>query len=252
MMHQISHFMFSAKHLFILLLVLCTPFLNYGQADASLRAKSGKMQPDKTIHQKHEKHLTKTNGIRSLERIFIGPKDSIRPTFRRHPSDRNYDKSAYTKFPIAVFFNQKSILLNAEKKQAALSRYTPLFDSILSSAQLYESPIIEIFILGYTDETPMLSEDPALLRELQNRSPLDLMDEDEFRKWCAYYRAKETGLIMRTMVEQHLDQFLPFKQVLIDIIAEGRQFEMPEANRTYDMIDDKRRIAKVYWRVGQL
>ena len=45
------------------------------------------------------------------------------------------------------------------------------------------------------------------------------------------------------------DAFLEFEKASIDIIIEGRGIEYPDAKRTYELEDDKRKITKVYWKV---
>jgi hypothetical protein len=52
------------------------------------------------------------------------------------------------------------------------------------------------------------------------------------------------------LFDQYKSLLLNFEFVVLDIIIEGRGIEKPESDRTYSDIDDKRRIAKVYWRVN--
>lgn len=62
-------------------------------------------------------------------------------------------------------------------------------------------------------------------------------------------RARETGSVIMELFDQYKSLLLNFEFVILDIIIEGRGIEKPESDRTYSDIDDKRRIAKVYWRV---
>ncbi len=202
----------------------------------------------RTFYNKHSKFITSRDNIRYVERMYYGPRADILKEFADLDTRKEISKDEYTKFPIASFFSANAISIPADKKEKAESLYSALIDTILSKTMFEPNRHIEIVVLGYTDET-LLEDNVDLYNTLLVKSQHEHLSKQEFYTYTSYFRAKEIGDILSSLLEKRKVEFQQYNKLMIDIIQEGRGIEYPEIKREYDTVDDKRRIAKVYWKL---
>lgn len=201
---------------------------------------------DSTFYHKYYKFTTNTEQIRFIERFYYGPKQDIIKDVNAIETDKELNRLDYTKYPTASFFNASSISIPEATKEQAVNAYTPLLDTIINSAtnELHA----EILVLGYCDDTP-LEFDTPFYEELMLRSQKEYLFPTTYRNYVSYFRAKEVANMISEIMHKRKHEFTKFNKVIIDLYVEGRALEFPEARRTYQDIDAKRRISKVYWRI---
>ncbi len=202
--------------------------------------------PVQTFYHKYFKFTTHKEQIRFIERLYYGPRKDLIKDVNALATDKELNRLDYIKFPTASFFNVASITIPEATKEQAVIAYTPLFDTLLHSEtnELHA----EILVLGYCDETP-LEYDTPFYEELILRSQQEYLYPSPYRNYVSYFRAKEVADMISEIMHKRKAELAKFDKVIIDLFVEGRGLELPEARRTYQDIDPKRRITKVYWKL---
>ncbi|MBL7752999.1 MAG: hypothetical protein JNM44_00885 [Chitinophagaceae bacterium] len=210
---------------------------------------SAEAQVKTNIHyQKVFKYQTVAGRPAMWQRNAWCPPDEIRALFNKQTEPMQLDISAYKKFPKAVLFPKHVFELSVERRQQANIVFQPLIDSILAMPTTRDTLFAEILIVGYSDETPRM-EDIIAYDYLCRQSRASYLDQRGFMDWFSFIRARETGSVLMDLLETNNTLMQNFTYVVIDLRIEGRGGEKPDPQRSYDDIDEKRRIAKVYWRI---
>lgn len=182
------------------------------------------------------------------ERYYYGFQNEMQPELNKYEITKRRNISEYRKFSRASFFQTDVFEIPVEIKQQATEIYTNLLDSIFKETDNLNKVHIEILIVGYTDESPII-EEKSIYKQLLKLSKKENYIHNEYYNDISFYRAYEVAEIMNSLVLEQKNKLLKFERASLDIIIEGRGIEFPEVKRNYSKIDKKRRIAKVYWRV---
>jgi hypothetical protein len=186
---------------------------------------------------------------RQVQRYAYCPSDQMTTLFKEVEMPAFIDQKKYKKFSKASIFPQNLFEFSEERRKLAKQVFQPLLDSLVGKQVMRDTLRAEILILGYSDLTPRM-EDIIAYDYLCRLSRKSFLDQKSFQDWFSFVRARETGSVIMELFDQYKSLLLNFEFVVLDIIIEGRGIEKPESDRTYSDIDDKRRIAKVYWRVN--
>jgi hypothetical protein len=186
---------------------------------------------------------------RQVQRHAYCPSDQMTTLFKEVEMPAFIDQKKYKKFSKASIFPQNLFEFSEERRKLAKQVFQPLLDSLVGKQVMRDTLRAEILILGYSDLTPRM-EDIIAYDYLCRLSRKSFLDQKKFQDWFSFVRARETGSVIMELFDQYKSLLLNFEFVVLDIIIEGRGIEKPESDRTYSDIDDKRRIAKVYWRVN--
>lgn len=176
------------------------------------------------------------------------PAEAIPELFKNQKEPNQLETSAYKKFPKAVIFPKHVFELSTERREQASNVFQPLIDSILAIPTDRDTLFAEILILGYSDETPRM-EDIIAYDYLCRQSRSSYLDQAGFMDWFSFIRARETGSVIMELLQANSSLMQNFDYVVIDLRIEGRGIDKPDPQRSYADIDEKRRIAKVYWRI---
>ena len=218
----------------------------------SINSKIHRKQADSDnliTYRKYSKFRNEQGYIRYVERIYHGPESDMINDMIRYGTPNTTIKDYMNKFPIAPFFGTTAVNIPDYKQEKALDVYKPLIDSIFYHRDNFLSSHVKIIIIGYTDESP---GDSVLLKELGVLSGKEVLNDEEFSAYVSYFRAREIGDIVSTLMRQYEEKLLDYPKIIVDIVCEGRSLELPENNREYEPIDKKRRITKVYYTIGKL
>ncbi|MBK8686380.1 MAG: hypothetical protein IPN26_16115 [Bacteroidetes bacterium] len=203
----------------------------------------------KVFYQKVFKSVNAQACPRQVQRYAYCPSDQMTTLFKEVEMPAIIDQKKYKKFSKASIFPQHLFEFSEERRKQATQVFQPLLDSLVGKQVMRDTLRAEILILGYSDLTPRM-EDIIAYDYLCRLSRKSFLDQKSFQDWFSFVRARETGSVIMELFDQYKSLLLNFEFVVLDIIIEGRGIEKPESDRTYSDIDDKRRIAKVYWRVN--
>ncbi len=137
--------------------------------------------------------------------------------------------------------------ISTDKKSTARGIFTPILDSITYND--FEELNAEILVLGYADKQ-VISDQDSLYLVLLSQGKDSIQATEAYYKTLSYLRAKEIGDIILSQLNNYTPQFSRYKQVVLNIIIEGRGTESPDPKKTYLPEDDKRRIVKLYWKIN--
>ena len=236
---------------FFFLIILLNLSLNSFSNEFYLSLKNNEVidnDDEKFFYNKHYKRISSTKQIHYRERIYYGPQADILREFAHPFSTSEIDSKTLTKFPMASFFSPTAIRIPFEKHGKADSLYETLVDHIFSGEHIPSTTHVTILVLGYTDFSA-IDEDSTLYKELLAETQKEFLTMEEYYQYTSYFRAKEVGNIISKLIHQRKEDFTTYDKLIIDIIQEGRGTEYPDTKRNYEMIDDKRRLTKVYWDV---
>lgn len=209
---------------------------------------SSKNEDFYSVIQKNYKNQNGQGYTRITERNYFGLQNEAPSTFKQFDVKKGININHYNKYSLASFFAPGIYTIPDDTKSIAYDIFAPIIDSIFQYTEKDTFLHGEIVILGYSDETPVSLSSPSykMIAALQNKASLT---EKEYKNYLSYLRAKEVYDIITKLYSDKMDKLTSFSKVLIDISAEGRGIEYPDATKNYKLVDEKRRITKVYWRV---
>lgn len=200
------------------------------------------------LYTKYYKFKTGQSYIRAVERSYYGKQTDMQAELTKYDIKKGFNIEQYIKYPKASFFQTDVYEIPADVKSKAIALFEPLLDTLFLSVDPKKNFHAEILVLGYTDETAVPINTP-IYNQLLTMCKQNAFYNNDYYNALSYYRAKEVGDIISTLIQNKKNSFTKFDKASIDIIVEGRGIEYPDAKRTYELEDDKRKITKVYWKV---
>ncbi len=200
------------------------------------------------FYSKYYKFNTGQSYIRTVERNYYGMQAEMQGELNKYNIKKGLNIEEYNKYSKASFFQTDIFEIPADMKAKAVDLYKPLLDSIFMQVQNNQAFHAEILVLGYTDETPVPYDSPVY-NQLLTLSRKKLFYNNDYYNVLSYYRAKEVGDIISTLLANKKNNLVQYEKASIDLIVEGKGIEYPDAKRTYQLEDDKRKITKVYWKI---
>jgi len=201
-------------------------------------------------YSKYYQFKTGQSYTRAVERAYYGMQAEMLQELNKYNIKKGFNIEDYNKYSKASFFQTDVYEIPADMKSKAVDLFRPLLDSMFLLAAQHRSFHAEILILGYTDEAAVPYNTP-FYNQLLKLSKQKYFYNNDYYNTLSYFRAKEVGDIISDLLAKKKSSFYQFDKATFDIIVEGRGIEYPDAKRTYDLEDDKRKITKVYWKVYQ-
>lgn len=200
------------------------------------------------VIQKNYKFTTGQGYQRIAERNYFGQQNKAPELFKKFDIKKGINIQDYQKYPLASFFADGVFNIPEDKKLRAYEIFSPIIDSILAHASNDSFFHAEIVVLGYSDESPMNKNSDTYQFILEQKKQA-LISENEYYNYLSYLRAKEIYDILIMAYAEKMDKLNIYATSLVDIVAEGKGIEYPDAKKNYKLNDEKRRITKIYWRV---
>jgi hypothetical protein len=233
----------------LLILLLLHPVFSFSQKGVTNYFAIRKDTSEPRVFFKKEYFFNHSNQqYQSVVRNYFGVQQDMLSTFKNNDIRESFNSTDFTKFNMASFFSESSYELSAEKTAQAKIYFKPIIDSIFYTAQHDSNLHAEILVLGYCNETETNLDDfnkEVLSQKIKKTVSTNI----EIRNAISYLRAKAISDLIEQLVEKNNYEFQNYQKVLLDVIAHGRATSLPELNRTYQAHDEKRRIAKIYWRL---
>lgn len=201
-----------------------------------------------SIFTKSYQFKTGQSYTRAVERTFYGKQVEMQPELSKYDIRKGFNIEQYNKYNKASFFQTDVYKIPDDLKVAAIDLFAPLLDTVFLSLQSKKALHAEILVLGYTDEAAIPIDAPVYNELLTFSKQREFVNNDYYNT-LSFYRAVEVAQLLTSILNNKKDAFLEFEKASIDIIIEGRGIEYPDAKRTYELEDDKRKITKVYWKV---
>ncbi len=201
-----------------------------------------------TLYAKSYKFKTGQSYLRSVERSFYGKQIDMQSELSKYDIKKGFNIEQYNKYSKASFFQTDEYKIPDDFKFEAIELFAPLFDTLFQELESQNATHAEILVLGYTDETPIPYESSTYSQLLSLTKQKEFIN-NEYYNVLSYYRALEAGDLLFSLLSIKKESFSRFQKASIDIIIEGRGIEYPDASRSYELEDDKRKIAKVYWKI---
>ena len=244
-----NKFFYLTPILFLFLFVACHSYKNVTTNKNTIITTDSLANKDfYSVIQKNYKNITGQGYTRITERNYFGLQNEAPITFKQFDVKKGININDYNKYHLASFFPNDVYTIPEDRIAIATEIFEPILDSIFENKLSDEFFHAEIIILGYDDETPlnMNGDSYKNISELYKKSTLT---EIEYKNYISFLRAKEVKDIISKLYANKMDNLKNYSKTLIDIIAEGRGIEYPDTSKNYKLIDDRRRIAKIYWKV---
>ena len=191
---------------------------------------------------------TAQNYIRTIDRNYFGYSTNNYPEPNKNNLERYYNIENYSKYSKAIFYQADIYEIPKEVKEKAIQIFRPLIDSLYIAMQNKKNIHAEIIILGYTDESEISAESESY-KNLLKLTGKTIFNKNEYYNTLSYFRAKQVRDIIQELLSNKKSEFSQATISYIDVIAEGKGIEYPDAKREYEAKGDKRKITKVYWKV---
>lgn len=231
----------------LLVFFLLISHFSYAQSLQYLSKSNSDSTTSPLLYHKPFKFKNSEGNTVFIEQIFLGEKQFMHQILKDPNTRKKRNSQLYHKFPFASFFAPSVFNLPADKKSTARGIFTPILDSITYND--FEELNAEILVLGYADKQ-VISDQDSLYLVLLSQGKDSIQATEAYYKTLSYLRAKEIGDIILSQLNNYNQKFSKYKQVVLNIIIEGRGTESPDPKKTYLPEDDKRRIVKLYWQIN--
>jgi hypothetical protein len=181
-------------------------------------------------------------------RNYFGIQKNMFASFTNSHHEEYPDLKKLRKFSRASFFAVDAYTMSEEKAEEAKQYFKPILDSIFLNAKNDTTLHANIVVIGYTDEEKM-SKDDITLENISMKMNRPISTVNAYKNSISYLRAETIANMIEALLEKEKFEFNNYQKVLIDVIALGRGSMLPESNRSYQDIDEKRRIVKLYWQI---
>lgn len=201
-----------------------------------------------TYYTKNYKYKTGQGYSRTIDRFYYGRRNNAADLFRKNDFKKGINVIDYNKYNKASFYSDGVYTMSEDKKEIAIELFRPILDSIFKQEGNATTLHAEIIVFGYTDETEVDVNSTSFI-EIANKLQKPDMTVFEYNNAISFFRAKDVGDIISTLLTINSDKLNSFQEALVDVVIEGRGIEYPDYTRSYELEDDKRKIVKVYWRI---
>jgi hypothetical protein len=201
-----------------------------------------------TYYTKNYKYKTGQGYTRNTVRCFYGRRNNAADLFRKNDYKKGINVIEYNKYNKASFYSDRVFTMSEDKKEIAIELFRPILDSIFKQEGIATTLHAEIIVFGYTDETEVDKNSTSFI-EIANKLQKPDMTVFEYNNAISFFRAKDVGDIISTLLTINSDKLNSYQEALVDVVIEGRGIEYPDYKRSYELEDDKRKIVKVYWHI---
>lgn len=200
------------------------------------------------LQTRYYKFETGQKYIRSVDRYYYGVQTEMQNQLGKYNVKKYINVEQYNKYAKASFFQPNVYTIPNEVKNQAIAMFKPLIDTLFELTTSNTSFHAEIFVLGYTDEDN-IPVNESIYNDLLKLSKKPYFQNNDYYNVLSYYRAYNVAQLLNDLLKNKEQAFRSYTKASIDIFAEGRGIEFPDAKRNYELIDAKRRITKLYWKI---
>lgn len=159
--------------------------------------------------------------------------------------------NTFTEFSVSSLFASGQYIFSESGKQAAISTFSPVIDSILSFTSRFPARKLTatVILLGFADAQPI---NPAseLAATLVKKMGKQTAESPELNRELSRLRAGSVRQILNEIVASKKSGNLLYRFLSMDYVFQGRGEELPDEKiNDYKTDDERRRVVKVFWSV---
>lgn len=156
--------------------------------------------------------------------------------------------SALFDYKKLAYFAPTQYLIPDSIRPKARKVYSPITDTMLAISRRYPDINwrMNVICTGYSDDMQTPKSSP-LYKEMCKRVGVLELNQSQINRAMAFQRGRDLTKLMEELFTDYVLQLPRNKSVEFVTINDDKQVGYPFKNRTYQKIDENRRVVKVYW-----